>query len=73
MFVVVLLCCAVLCKRRPCDGVFPRQECPNRCGSDFIISEVIINCNRLQGLVRKGDDDDDDVYMFVRPSFCLPG
>jgi hypothetical protein len=50
MFVLVCLCCVVLC--RPCDELITRPRSPTVCRW-FIISEIILNWYRPIGLIRK--------------------
>jgi hypothetical protein len=47
------LCCAILCRQRSCDRLITCARSPTKYLNRFIISEVILNWNRPQGLIRK--------------------
>jgi hypothetical protein len=58
--------CVVLCRQRPCNGLITRPRNTAKCLNRFIISEVLPNWNRPQGLVRKsGDDNDGETTHFT--------
>jgi len=52
MFALVLLCCDVLWRYRPCDRLIPSLGSPTECLTGFIILEVILSWNRSRDFIR---------------------